>query len=122
MATRFVLQERQIGYVSNDDDSESLYVALQRQNHFVYGQVKFSQLTETIFFGDLFGFRLTLRLSCAMNFMIYPHDTQECKLQMESRKSFFLLSKFAGGKFNFLSVAYDRRYDFSMGSRRSAGG
>lgn len=21
-----------------------------------------------------------------MNFLIYPHDTQECKLQMESRK------------------------------------
>lgn len=34
-------------------------------------------------------FRLTLRLSCAMNFMIYPHDTQECKLQMESRKMRF---------------------------------
>lgn len=32
-------------------------------------------------------FRLTLKLSCAMNFLIYPHDTQECKLQMESRKS-----------------------------------
>ncbi|XP_046745406.1 uncharacterized protein LOC124410811 isoform X2 [Diprion similis] len=29
-------------------------------------------------------FRLTLKLSCAMNFLIYPHDTQECKLQMES--------------------------------------
>lgn len=33
-----------------------------------------------------FLYRLTLTLSCAMNFMIYPHDTQECKLQMESRK------------------------------------
>lgn len=31
-------------------------------------------------------FRLTLKLSCAMNFMIYPHDTQECSLQMESCK------------------------------------
>jgi hypothetical protein len=29
-------------------------------------------------------YRLTLKLSCAMNFIIYPHDTQECKLQMES--------------------------------------
>ncbi|XP_063851215.1 glycine receptor subunit alphaZ1-like isoform X2 [Scylla paramamosain] len=29
-------------------------------------------------------YRLTLKLSCAMNFAIYPHDTQECKLQMES--------------------------------------
>ena len=36
----------------------------------------------------LVGFRLTLRLSCAMNFMIYPHDTQECKLQMESCKNY----------------------------------
>lgn len=34
-------------------------------------------------------FRLTLTLSCAMNFLIYPHDTQECKLQMESCKYFF---------------------------------
>jgi hypothetical protein len=25
-------------------------------------------------------------LSCAMNFVAYPHDTQECKLQMESRE------------------------------------
>nr|CAH7741950.1 unnamed protein product [Callosobruchus chinensis] len=32
----------------------------------------------------LYMVKLTLRLSCAMNFMIYPHDTQECKLQMES--------------------------------------
>lgn len=33
----------------------------------------------------LYMVKLTLRLSCAMNFAIYPHDTQECKLQMESR-------------------------------------
>ncbi|XP_046682947.1 glycine receptor subunit alpha-2 isoform X2 [Homalodisca vitripennis] len=32
----------------------------------------------------LYMVKLTLTLSCAMNFMIYPHDTQECKLQMES--------------------------------------
>ncbi|CAG9805546.1 unnamed protein product [Chironomus riparius] len=32
----------------------------------------------------LYMVKLTLRLSCAMNFVIYPHDTQECKLQMES--------------------------------------
>ncbi|XP_014257522.1 glycine receptor subunit alpha-2 [Cimex lectularius] len=32
----------------------------------------------------LYMVKLTLRLSCVMNFMIYPHDTQECKLQMES--------------------------------------
>ncbi|KAG7170765.1 Glycine receptor subunit beta-like 4 [Homarus americanus] len=32
----------------------------------------------------LYMVKLTLKLSCAMNFAIYPHDTQECKLQMES--------------------------------------
>ncbi|KAF6217368.1 hypothetical protein GE061_001722 [Apolygus lucorum] len=32
----------------------------------------------------LYMVKLTLKLSCVMNFMIYPHDTQECKLQMES--------------------------------------
>ncbi|MCL4140851.1 UNVERIFIED_CONTAM: hypothetical protein GTU68_021279 [Idotea baltica] len=32
----------------------------------------------------LYMVKLTLTLSCAMNFAIYPHDTQECKLQMES--------------------------------------
>ncbi|XP_023711456.1 glycine receptor subunit alpha-3 [Cryptotermes secundus] len=32
----------------------------------------------------LYMVKLTLKLSCAMNFIIYPHDTQECKLQMES--------------------------------------
>uniref|UniRef100_A0A8D8PVE6 Glycine receptor subunit alpha-3 n=2 Tax=Cacopsylla melanoneura TaxID=428564 RepID=A0A8D8PVE6_9HEMI len=32
----------------------------------------------------LYMVKLTLKLSCAMNFMIYPHDTQECSLQMES--------------------------------------
>lgn len=36
----------------------------------------------------LYMVKLTLRLSCAMNFAIYPHDTQECKLQMESCKWF----------------------------------
>jgi hypothetical protein len=38
----------------------------------------------TLFTRLLFSNRLTLTLSCAMNFLIYPHDTQECKLQMES--------------------------------------
>ncbi|XP_071043385.1 glycine receptor subunit alpha-2 [Parasteatoda tepidariorum] len=28
--------------------------------------------------------KLTLTLSCAMNFATYPHDTQKCSLQMES--------------------------------------
>ncbi|BES91300.1 histamine-gated chloride channel [Nesidiocoris tenuis] len=32
----------------------------------------------------LYMVKLTLKLSCVMDFMIYPHDTQECKLQMES--------------------------------------
>ncbi|EDW38554.1 GL12665 [Drosophila persimilis] len=32
----------------------------------------------------LYMVKLTLKLSCIMNFAIYPHDTQECKLQMES--------------------------------------
>jgi hypothetical protein len=32
----------------------------------------------------LYMVKLTLKLSCVMNFLIYPHDTQECKLQMES--------------------------------------
>ncbi|XP_042875417.1 glycine receptor subunit alpha-2-like [Penaeus japonicus] len=35
-------------------------------------------------FAILYMVKLTLTLSCAMNFAIYPHDTQECKLQMES--------------------------------------
>lgn len=34
----------------------------------------------------LYVIKLTLQLSCAMNFAIYPHDTQECKLQIESCK------------------------------------
>lgn len=33
-----------------------------------------------------FFFRLTLLLSCAMHFENYPHDEQNCKLSMESRK------------------------------------
>ncbi|ROT62203.1 Glycine receptor subunit alpha-3 [Penaeus vannamei] len=35
-------------------------------------------------FRILYMVKLTLVLSCAMNFAIYPHDTQFCKLQMES--------------------------------------
>ncbi|KAG7163635.1 Glycine receptor subunit alpha-2-like 6 [Homarus americanus] len=35
-------------------------------------------------FTILYMVKLTLTLSCAMNFLLYPHDTQECKLQMES--------------------------------------
>lgn len=40
----------------------------------------------------LYMVKLTLRLSCAMNFAIYPHDTQECKLQMESCKLNYIFS------------------------------
>lgn len=40
----------------------------------------------------LYMVKLTLRLSCAMNFAIYPHDTQECKLQMESCKFSIFMS------------------------------
>ncbi|XP_071545422.1 glycine receptor subunit alpha-4-like isoform X2 [Panulirus ornatus] len=32
----------------------------------------------------LYMVKLTLTLSCAMNYGIYPHDTQECRMQMES--------------------------------------
>lgn len=115
---RLVFQECQIRDFSDDDDTQPLFVAVQRQNHFVHGQVCFFfiYLTTWISFAwtrniirpirscfwiwilntELFeyviwlkyviSFRLTLKLSCAMNFLIYPHDTQECKLQMESRK------------------------------------
>lgn len=38
VATRFLLQERKVCDVSNDDDSESLHVALQRQDHSVHGE------------------------------------------------------------------------------------
>ena len=34
--------------------------------------------------------RLTLILSCSMNFELYPHDTQQCKMQIESRECFVL--------------------------------
>lgn len=50
----------------------------------------------------LYMVKLTLRLSCAMNFLIYPHDTQECKLQMESREYFLgglLVMKCSGFSF-----------------------
>lgn len=40
----------------------------------------------------LYMVKLTLKLSCIMNFAIYPHDTQECKLQMESCEFVLTLS------------------------------
>lgn len=30
--------------------------------------------------------RLSLELTCVMNFALYPHDRHECKIQLESRK------------------------------------
>lgn len=51
----------------------------------------------------LYMVKLTLRLSCAMNFAIYPHDTQECKLQMESCKCLPLLC------ISLLSLNYIRK-------------
>lgn len=71
----------------------------------------------------LYMVKLTLRLSCAMNFLIYPHDTQECKLQMESCMCIFLLAKFLNLKIikNFIySIAYNGRYDLPMGPGSSA--
>ena len=35
--------------------------------------------------------RLTLILSCSMNFHLYPHDTQQCAMKIESRKWLFFL-------------------------------
>lgn len=34
----------------------------------------------------IYGMKLTLHLSCAMNFALYPHDTQKCKIQIQSCK------------------------------------
>lgn len=34
----------------------------------------------------LYMMKLTLQLTCAMDFAIYPHDTQACKMQIESCK------------------------------------
>lgn len=36
--------------------------------------------------------RLTLILSCSMNFHLYPHDTQQCAMKIESRKFLSTLS------------------------------
>lgn len=40
---------------------------------------------------SFFPYRLTLILSCAMNFATYPHDTQHCSLEMESREYNYVL-------------------------------
>lgn len=118
VAAGFILQEREISDVPNDDYTKSLLMVVQRQDYFIHGQVRrndlslfhwtlrsmfilipilsfflhifislFTRSNISSFF--LFFSRLTLKLSCAMNFLIYPHDTQECKLQMESREWIF---------------------------------
>lgn len=96
----------------------------------------------------LYMVKLTLRLSCAMNFAIYPHDTQECKLQMESCKCLPLYISHSLNhirklmRLQFLvyscnltpwwihvdllyrcafSVSYHGWHDFSMGSKCSVG-
>ncbi|CAD1475745.1 unnamed protein product, partial [Heterotrigona itama] len=38
VATGFVLQERQIGDLSDDDHTESLLMVVQRQDYSIYGQ------------------------------------------------------------------------------------
>lgn len=38
--------------------------------------------------------RLTLLLSCAMKFQSYPHDTQYCNIQVESREYFNVILSF----------------------------
>lgn len=71
-----------------------------------------------------FVFRLTLTLSCAMNFMIYPHDTQECKLQMESCKIKLSFNSKTTIKLKYLiyfSVSYHWWHDIPMGSRGTVG-
>ena len=45
----------------------------------------------TMLFKNADLFRLTLLLSCAMNFHKYPHDEQLCKMSMESCKYYFVL-------------------------------
>lgn len=90
VATRFLFQECEASDVSDNDDTESLLVALQKQGNSIHGQVSNVlklKLCEHPWIYRLSLLRLTLILSCSMNFALYPHDTQECKLQMESRKS-----------------------------------
>ncbi len=45
-----------------------------------------SDLCVIVHFLTLFMYRLTLVLSCAMNFKNYPHDEQTCNLKIESSK------------------------------------
>lgn len=60
----------------------------------------------------LYMVKLTLKLSCIMNFAIYPHDTQECKLQMESCKyekgTFSIVIDISKSMKFFFSIPYYR--------------
>lgn len=64
----------------------------------------------------LYMVKLTLRLSCAMNFIIYPHDTQECKLQMESCECIWPFYEYPHDfcVIYFKSIAHNGRHDISM--------
>lgn len=71
----------------------------------------------------LYMVKLTLRLSCAMNFLIYPHDTQECKLQMESCEWECEFALEEGAIItcpSSFSVSHHRRSRLSMGPRAAA--
>ncbi|GFR21291.1 glycine receptor subunit alpha-2 [Trichonephila clavata] len=76
-----LLQERQEGHFPGDDHPQPLHLAVQRQNHPVYGQAMSSEAPQLI---PKLLHLLTLELSCAMKFEAYPHDTQTCSLKMES--------------------------------------
>lgn len=137
VAAGFLFQECKVGDLPNDDDTESLPMVVQGQNYPLHGEVSlhkratyFRRGCRLATFANIADFRLTLKLSCAMNFLIYPHDTQECKLQMESRKSQLhnrklyseLYRKHLTRKQNnsVNSVAHDGRNDLPVGSRCSS--
>lgn len=61
-------------------------ILISMQNFLSFYVVLFCTYVHFYDFGFLLSFRLTLTLSCAMNFASYPHDTQTCSLQMESCK------------------------------------
>lgn len=84
MASRLFLQKREKRHLPRDDDTESLFVAVSRQNAVVYVEVTFNLLIKES--DTASDFRLTLVLSCAMKFESYPHDTQICSMMIESCK------------------------------------
>lgn len=52
--------------------------------------------------------RLTLELSCAMNFALYPHDRHECKIEIESSKLImWIIARLCYCRFHsFTTVSY----------------